>query len=84
MFVIFRVRWRTPVTVTMKAVRLRARRATALEAVYYVVERFSLRLGQIAFLAKMDSGPVKFSEDAGGLARPLWTRGDNFAPRGSR
>jgi uncharacterized damage-inducible protein DinB len=46
---------------------------TVLEAVYHVVEHFSLHLGQIILLAKMHApGAVRFYEDAGGLARPLW------------
>lgn len=46
---------------------------TVLEAVYHVVEHFSLHLGQIILVAKMHApGAVRFYEDAGGLARPLW------------
>ena len=46
---------------------------SVLEAVYHVVEHFSLHLGQIIFIAKLHApGGVRFYEDAGGLARPLW------------
>jgi uncharacterized damage-inducible protein DinB len=46
---------------------------TVLEAIYHVVEHFSLHLGQIILVAKLHApGAVKFYEDAGGLARPLW------------
>jgi uncharacterized damage-inducible protein DinB len=46
---------------------------TVLEAIYHVVEHFSLHLGQIIWAAKMHApGAVRFYEDAGGLAKPLW------------
>jgi len=52
---------------------IQAREVTVLEAVYHVVEHFSLHLGQIVFVAKLHTpGAVRFYEDAGGLARPLW------------
>lgn len=52
---------------------IQGREVTALEAVYHVVEHFSLHLGQIIWAAKLHApGSVQFYEDAGGLARPLW------------
>jgi uncharacterized damage-inducible protein DinB len=52
---------------------IQAREETVLEVVYHVVEHFSLHLGQIIWAAKMHApGAVRFYEDAGGLARPLW------------
>jgi len=52
---------------------IQAREFTVLEAVYHVVEHFSLHLGQIVYVAKLHTpGAVRFYEDAGGLARPLW------------
>jgi uncharacterized damage-inducible protein DinB len=52
---------------------IQGREISVLEAVYHVVEHFSLHLGQIIFVAKLHTpGGVKFYEDAGGLARPLW------------
>jgi len=52
---------------------IQGRDVTVIDAVYHVVEHFSLHLGQIIFVAKLHSpGAVKFYEDAGGLARPLW------------
>jgi RimJ/RimL family protein N-acetyltransferase/uncharacterized damage-inducible protein DinB len=46
---------------------------TVLEAVYHVVEHFALHLGQIVLVAKLHApGAIKFYDDAGGLARPLW------------
>ena len=54
---------------------IQGRDLTVLEAVYHVVEHFSLHLGQIIFVAKLHTpGSVKFYEDAGGLARPIWQR----------
>jgi uncharacterized damage-inducible protein DinB len=54
---------------------------TVLEAVYHVVEHFSLHLGQIILVVKLHApGAVKFYEDADGLALPLWP--NLSAPRG--
>ena len=52
---------------------IQGRDITVLEAIYHVVEHFSLHLGQVVFIAKARApGSVKFYEDAGGLARPIW------------
>jgi uncharacterized damage-inducible protein DinB len=52
---------------------IQGRDVTVLEVVYHVVEHFSLHLGQVILIAKLHSpGAVRFYEDAGGLARPLW------------
>lgn len=52
---------------------IQGREVTVLEAVYHVVEHFSLHLGQIVFVAKLRTpGAVHFYEDAGGMARPVW------------
>ena len=49
------------------------RHVSVLEAVYHVVEHFAMHTGQIILLAKQYApGSVKFYEDAGGLARPVW------------
>jgi uncharacterized damage-inducible protein DinB len=58
----------------LSAVRtIQGRETTVLEAIYHVVEHFSLHLGQIILVAKLHApGSVRFYEDAGGLARPLW------------
>ena len=46
---------------------------TVLEAIYHVVEHFSLHLGQIIWMAKLHApGAIRFYEDVGGTARPLW------------
>jgi uncharacterized damage-inducible protein DinB len=52
---------------------IQGRELTVLAAVYHVVEHFSTHVGQIILLVKMHSpGAVRFYEDAGGLARPVW------------
>jgi len=52
---------------------IQGREMTVLGAIYHVTEHFALHLGQIILLAKLHApGSVKFYEDAGGLARPLW------------
>jgi uncharacterized damage-inducible protein DinB len=53
--------------------RIQGRDVTVLHAVYHVVEHFAMHTGQIILLAKsLAPGAVRFYEDAGGLARPLW------------
>jgi len=53
--------------------RVQTREITVLEAIYQVVQHFSLHLGQIILVAKAEvPGAVKFYEDAGGAARPIW------------
>jgi uncharacterized damage-inducible protein DinB len=50
---------------------IQGRDVTVLDAVYHVVEHFSMHTGQIILLAKRFApGRVQFYEDAGGLARP--------------
>jgi uncharacterized damage-inducible protein DinB len=50
---------------------IQGRNVTVLDAVYHVVEHFSMHTGQIILLAKRFApGRVQFYEDAGGLARP--------------
>jgi uncharacterized damage-inducible protein DinB len=52
---------------------IQGRAVTVIEAIYHVVEHFSMHLGQIILVAKFHApGAVKFYEDAGGLAKPLW------------
>jgi uncharacterized damage-inducible protein DinB len=56
---------------TMRTIQ--GRDVTVFEAVYHVVEHFAMHMGQIIFVAKLHApGTVRFYEDAGGLARPLW------------
>ena len=50
---------------------IQGRNVSVLDAVYHVVEHFSMHTGQIILLAKRFApGRVQFYEDAGGLARP--------------
>jgi uncharacterized damage-inducible protein DinB len=52
---------------------IQGRNITVLEAIYHVVEHFSMHLGQIVLLAKLHApGSIAFYEDAGGLAHPVW------------
>jgi uncharacterized damage-inducible protein DinB len=52
---------------------IQGRDVNVLEAIYHVVEHFSGHVGQIVLIAKAQSpGAIKFYEDAGGLARPVW------------
>ena len=52
---------------------IQGREVTVLEAVYHVVEHFALHAGQIILVSKIHApGAVRFYDDAGGLARPLW------------
>lgn len=52
---------------------IQGRDVQVLEAVYHVVEHFAGHVGQIVLIAKMHSpGAIRFYEDAGGLAQPIW------------
>jgi len=52
---------------------IQGRDVTVFDAVYHVVEHFSLHTGQIILLTKLLSpGGIRFYEDAGGLAIPRW------------
>jgi uncharacterized damage-inducible protein DinB len=54
---------------------IQGRDLTVLDAVYQVVEHFSLHLGQIVLLAKQHApGAVRFYDDRDGLAQPIWDR----------
>ncbi len=56
---------------------IQGRDLTVLEAVFNVVEHFSMHTGQVILLAKLHvPGAIRFYDDAGGLARPLWHLGD--------
>jgi uncharacterized damage-inducible protein DinB len=55
------------------------RETTVLSAVYHVVEHFAMHTGQIVQITKQCApGTIKFYEDAGGLARPLWHKGTSL------
>ena len=56
---------------------IQGRDVTVLEAVYTCVQHFALHLGQIILVAKEQSpGAVRFYEDAGGQAKPIWKQQD--------
>ena len=56
-----------------RTLAIQGRETTVLGAIYHVVEHFSTHTGQILLLAKMYSHcSVRFYEDAGGIAIPLW------------
>ncbi len=56
-----------------RRVHIQGRDTSVLGAVYHVVEHCSTHTGQILLLVKMYApGHVRFYEDAGGLAIPLW------------
>jgi uncharacterized damage-inducible protein DinB len=55
---------------------IQGRETTVLGAIYHVVEHFAMHTGQIMLLTKIYApGAIKFYEDAGGIARPLWHEG---------
>ena len=52
---------------------IQGRDVCVFDAVYHVVEHFSLHTGQIILLTKIHApGKIVFYEDAGGLAIPTW------------
>jgi uncharacterized damage-inducible protein DinB len=54
---------------------IQGRDVTVLDAIVHVVEHFSYHLGQIVLISKTFApDEVRFYEDAGGLARPIWDR----------
>ena len=53
--------------------RIQGRDTNVMEAIYHVVEHFAGHTYQIILMAKMHTpGAIRFYEDAGGLARPVW------------
>lgn len=53
---------------------IQGRRTTVFAAIYHVVEHFSGHTGQLILLAKAaaPAGRIRFYDDTGGLARPLF------------
>lgn len=47
---------------------------TVMEAIYHVVEHFSMHTGQIIFLTKMRKGDLAFYDVSDGTPRPRWPR----------
>jgi uncharacterized damage-inducible protein DinB len=57
----------------LEPANIQGRGMTVLEAIFHVTEHFSTHLGQIVMMAKhMAPGAVRFYEDAGGMATPVW------------
>lgn len=54
--------------------RIQGRDTNVMAAIYHVVEHFSTHTGQIILLAKAAAAPgaIRFYDDTGGLARPLF------------
>ena len=52
---------------------IQGRDTTAFDAIYHVIEHFSMHMGQILWIAKARVGKdLGFYRDAGGLAIPQW------------
>jgi uncharacterized damage-inducible protein DinB len=59
-----------------RSIVIQNRDTTVIGAIYHVVEHFAMHTGQIVLLAKAHApGKIRFYEDAGGLAHPIWHRG---------
>jgi uncharacterized damage-inducible protein DinB len=55
---------------------IQGRETTVMGAIYHVVEHFAMHTGQIILLTKIYApGAIRFYEDEGGLARPVWHEG---------
>jgi len=58
-----------------RSIVIQGRETTVLGAIYHVVEHFAMHTGQIILLTKIQSpGAIRFYDDAGPLAKPLWHR----------
>ena len=57
-----------------EARRIQGRETNVMAAIYHVVEHFSTHTGQLILLAKASApdGAIRFYDDTGGLARPLF------------
>lgn len=59
-----------------RSIVIQDRDTTVLGAIYHVVEHFAMHTGQIVLLTKIHApGKIRFYEDAGGMARPVWHQG---------
>jgi uncharacterized damage-inducible protein DinB len=57
---------------------IQGRETTVLGAIYHVVEHFAMHTGQIVLLTKIHApGAIRFYDDSGPVAKPLWRRGDD-------
>ena len=55
--------------------RIQSYDVTTVQAIYAVVEHFSMHTGQIILLAKMWKGDLRFYDVSGGAPRPTWRGG---------
>jgi uncharacterized damage-inducible protein DinB len=63
----------------VRSLTIQGRDTTVLGAVYHVVEHFAMHTGQIVLLTKLHApGAIRFYEDEGGLARPVWHQGTSL------
>ena len=59
-----------------RSLTIQGRDTTVFAAIYHVVEHFAMHTGQIVLLTKLQApGAIRFYEDEGGLARPVWHLG---------
>jgi uncharacterized damage-inducible protein DinB len=62
-----------------RSIVIQGRQTTVVGAIYHVVEHFAMHTGQIVFLTKIYApGKIRFYEDSGGLARPIWHQGTSL------
>ena len=62
-----------------RSIMIQGRETTVIGAIYHVVEHFAMHSGQIVFLTKIYApDKIRFYEDAGGLARPIWQKGTSL------
>jgi uncharacterized damage-inducible protein DinB len=54
---------------------------TVMEAIYHVVEHFSMHTGQIILLTKMWKGDLAFYDVSDGTPRPRWHRETSVEPQ---
>lgn len=47
---------------------------TIMEAIYHVVEHFSMHTGQIIYITKLVKGDIGFYDTSGGTPRPTWNK----------
>jgi uncharacterized damage-inducible protein DinB len=62
-----------------RSIVIQGRETTVVGAIYHVVEHFAMHTGQIVMLTKIYApGKIRFYEEAGGLARPIWHEGTSL------
>lgn len=62
-----------------RSIVIQGRDTNVLGAIYHVVEHFAMHTGQIILMTKTRApGSIRFYEDEGGLARPIWHHGTSL------